>query len=193
MEIIIKPTMKILIADIGYMLHDTVNNTYCKQIYAPVDASLDHYEEVVDETVSESIRLGFKAVKEKEQSIRKIGKLVANTVTDDVQALDIKEFYDDWQVGVQYNVGKYVLYNGVLYKVISAHTSQADWSPPAAASLFANVLTSLDGTPKEWVQPDSTNPYMKGDKVIFEGKTYESTIDNNVWSPKAYPSGWKEI
>ena len=193
MEIIIKPTMKILIADIGYMLHDTVNDTYCQKVYAPVNASLEHYEETIDETISESIRLGFKAVKEKEQSIRKIGKIVANNVTDDVQALDIKEFYDDWQVGVQYNVGKYVLYNDILYKVITSHISQDDWRPDRAVSLFANVLTSLDGTPKDWVQPDSTNPYMKGDKVLFEGKTYESIIDNNVWSPNAYPAGWKEI
>ena len=34
---------------------------------------------------------------------------------------------------------------------------------------------------------------MKGDKVIFNGKVYESLIDNNVYSPEAYPAGWKEI
>jgi hypothetical protein len=31
---------------------------------------------------------------------------------------------------------------------------------------------------------------MKGDKVMFEGKTYESLIDNNVWSPLDNPTGW---
>lgn len=45
----------------------------------------------------------------------------------------------------------------------------------------------------EWKQPDSTNPYMKGDKVTYNGKTYESVIDNNVWSPDTYPAGWKEF
>ncbi len=34
---------------------------------------------------------------------------------------------------------------------------------------------------------------MINDLVIFKGKTYESTIDNNVWSPTAYPAGWKEL
>lgn len=34
---------------------------------------------------------------------------------------------------------------------------------------------------------------MKGDIVMFEGKKYESIIDNNVWSPTAYPAGWKEV
>lgn len=45
----------------------------------------------------------------------------------------------------------------------------------------------------EWVQPSAANPYKKGDKVMFEGKVYESTIDGNVWSPSAYPAGWQLV
>lgn len=33
--------------------------------------------------------------------------------------------------------------------------------------------------------------YKKGDKVLFEGKLYESTIDANVWAPNV--TGWKEV
>ena len=54
-------------------------------------------------------------------------------------------------------------------------------------------MTSLDGTPQEWVQPDSANAYMIGDKVVYEGVIYESVIDNNIWSPIAYPQGWKVV
>jgi hypothetical protein len=32
---------------------------------------------------------------------------------------------------------------------------------------------------------------MKGDKVMFNGAVYESTIDNNVWAPDVYPGGWQ--
>ena len=28
---------------------------------------------------------------------------------------------------------------------------------------------------------------------MFEGKVYESLIDNNVWSPSSYPQGWQEV
>ena len=38
-------------------------------------------------------------------------------------------------------------------------------------------------------QPDSTNPYSKGDKVTHNGKMWVSTIDNNVWEPGVY--GWE--
>jgi len=32
---------------------------------------------------------------------------------------------------------------------------------------------------------------MKGDRVMWDGKVYESTIDNNVWGPEIY--GWIQI
>lgn len=45
----------------------------------------------------------------------------------------------------------------------------------------------------EWTQPDSTNGYSIGDKVLYNGVIYESLIDNNIWSPEAYPDGWAEV
>ena len=118
----------------------------------------------------------------------------AETLSD-AQALQVPMLFDDFDGnGVAYEVGKRVLYNGILYKVIQAHTSQAEWTPVAASSLFAKVINeTITGEIPDWEQPDSTNAYMKGNKVKFNGKIYESVIDNNVWSPTAYPSGWKEV
>lgn len=128
------------------------------------------------------------------QSLAKIGKLVANQVTDDVVALTIQEFYDVWAANVNYVKGQYINHEAVLYKVLQDHMSQADWTPNVSPSLFAKVLIDPSGeTIPEWVQPDSTNAYMIGDKVKFEGHVYESIIDNNIWSPSAYPAGWKVI
>lgn len=39
----------------------------------------------------------------------------------------------------------------------------------------------------------STSPYNKGDCCTEDGKTYRSKIDNNVWSPSAYPQGWEGV
>lgn len=118
---------------------------------------------------------------------------LAENLTDEA-ALDSVELFPEWSGdGVAYAVGKRVRYIGDLYKVIQAHTSQPNWTPAEAPSLFALVLTSPDGTPQEWVQPDSTNPYMIGDRVLFNGQVYESVIDNNIWSPTDYPAGWKLV
>ena len=117
---------------------------------------------------------------------------LADNLTDE-QAVQVPLIFEAWQVGVNYKVGKKLVYEEVLYKVLQDHTSQETWTPKDAPSLFARVLVDDGGAVLDWVQPDSTNPYMKGDRVKFEGKIYESLIDSNVWSPTAYPTGWKEI
>lgn len=117
-------------------------------------------------------------------------QMFAETLTDE-QALQVPLVFNEFEIGVLYKVGTRILYNDVLYKVLIEHTSQETWTPDVAPSLFAKVLNeTLDGSIPEWEQPDSTNGYMKGDKVMFEGKTYESLIDNNVWSPLDNPTGW---
>ena len=117
---------------------------------------------------------------------------LADNLTDE-QAVQVPLIFEAWQVDVNYKVGKKLVYEEVLYKVLQDHTSQETWTPKDAPSLFARVLVDDGGAVLDWVQPDSTNPYMQGDRVKFEGKIYESLIDNNVWSPTAYPAGWKEI
>lgn len=111
----------------------------------------------------------------------------------DGAALLIPEVFPHWNGNSkEYVLDDKVLYNNVLYKVITAHTSQESWTPEAAPSLFVKVLTSEDEI-LEWEQPSADNAYMKGDKVRYNGKVYESLIDNNVWSPIGYPQGWKEV
>ena len=110
----------------------------------------------------------------------------------DEQALLVPNVFPLWQVDTQYLVDQRVVFNDILFKVLVQHKSQADWTPSAAPSLFAKVIVGTDG-PLPWQQPDSTNPYMIGDKVIFQDKIYVSKIDNNVWSPIDYPDGWEEV
>ena len=113
----------------------------------------------------------------------------AAALTDE-QALKAAALYPAWSAEDTYDAGERVRFGGALYKCLQGHTAQADWTPAAAPSLWAKVLTSDTGEPLPWEQPDSTNPYMKGDKVTHGGKTWVSTLDNNVWEPGVY--GWEE-
>lgn len=117
----------------------------------------------------------------------------AISLTDE-DALEAKELYPLWSGdGIEYKVDDRVRYENVLYRVLQNHTSQSNWTPVAAASLFAKVLIPDPDVIPDWEQPGSTNPYQIGDKVRFDGHVYESTINNNIWSPSAYPAGWKLI
>lgn len=119
-----------------------------------------------------------------------IAQQINSLTADDNTALRMVEFYPEWTTGTDYAAGFKVQYGGTLYKCLTAHTSQADWTPDAAPSLWAKVLIPDETVIPAWEQPDSTNPYSKGDKVMHNGKTWVSDIDNNVWTPGVY--GWTE-
>lgn len=128
--------------------------------------------------------------REQAEQLRKLLENQTANMTDE-QILKYPDFVEKWQPGKEYVVGKRLEYNGTIYKVLQAHTSQETWAPPDAPSLFAKVLIPDSSTVPEWEQPDSTNPYAKGDKVTHNGKTWISTADGNVWEPGVY--GWEEV
>lgn len=125
-------------------------------------------------------------------------QLFARTL-DEETVLQIATIFDPWNPNAHaYEVGEYCLYgeNDIgdpqLYVCLLAHTSQEDWTPDVSTSLFKAVGITEDGYP-EWSQPVGTSDaYMTGDIVSYEGVLYISLIDNNVWSPVAYPAGWEE-
>lgn len=125
------------------------------------------------------------------QKLRSYIEKAAISLSDE-DALDAVQLYPSWKNEHEYKtIGERVRYDGVLYKVLQPHTSQSAWTPPAAPSLFAKVLIPDPDVIPEWEQPDSTNPYMKDDKVTHNGKTWISDVDNNVWEPGVY--GWSEV
>ena len=130
------------------------------------------------------------------EQFRKALQLFAATL-DDEQAMAVATVYDPWRVGVAYALDDLVTYgeNAVgdpqLYRVISAHTSQADWTPATAKSLFVAIGLDDDGHPV-WSQPTGAHDaYNKGDVVNYNGVLYRSLIDGNVYAPDAYPAGWQ--
>lgn len=110
---------------------------------------------------------------------------------DDLTALEAVTLYPQWKPDTVYAVGYRVQYNGVLYLVITDHQSQESWAPDVSPSLFTKVLIPDPNVIPEWEQPESTNPYMKGDKVMYEGKVWISDMDNNVWTPSEF--GWTVV
>lgn len=110
---------------------------------------------------------------------------------DDVTATENIAMFAPWQSGVVYAVNALREFEGKLYRCISAHTSQEDWTPNTTSSLWM-----LAGNPEEeypaWSQPvGAFDAYSAGDKVTYNDKHYVSEIDNNVWVPGVY--GWKEV
>lgn len=118
--------------------------------------------------------------------------LIRTDSLDPEEVEQLVEVYPAFEAGKAYAVGDIIRHSGKLYKVVQAHTSQADWTPDSTQALFTPAIPV--GTIAEWKQPTGAHDaYMTGDRVTFNGKTYESLIDDNTWSPATYPAGWKEI
>lgn len=118
---------------------------------------------------------------------------------DDEKAMEVATMYDPWKEGKAYAVDERITYgeNAVgdpqLYKVITAHTSQADWTPDVATSLFDAIGLDDSGYPV-WSKPTGAHDaYNTGDIVNYNGTLYQSTMDGNTYSPEEYPAGWTEV
>ena len=123
--------------------------------------------------------------------IRSMIEKAAVSLGDD-DAIEAPELFPAWAVGVAYAVDDRIRFNDKLYKVVQAHTSQADWEPDKTPALYTEV--AKPGEIPVWKQPTGAqDAYNKGDKVHYPGKNdpvYTSTIDSNVWAPDEYPQGW---
>ena len=102
---------------------------------------------------------------------------------DAVTASEHAELFAEWAYPIAYTVGQLRRYNGKLYKCVQAHTSQADWTPDTAASLWSVAADPAEEWPA-WSQPvGAHDAYAKGDKVSHNGKHWTSSVDSNVWEP----------
>lgn len=163
--------------------------------YLP-DTDIGRLQEDMEEAKQkiENIENGYDDTERKLIVLNTSAMYTAATFTDE-QALTVPELYPDWiGDGVKYTAGERLRYGGILYKVLQDHTSQPDWAPDVAASLFVKVLIEDPNVIPEWEQPESTNGYSTGEKVTHNGITWESLVDNNVWEPgvTGTESVWKE-
>lgn len=125
--------------------------------------------------------------KSKIERFRRLIEAALNEPLSDEVALEVTSLHPAWDMEGTYKTGDRVRYGGVLYKCLQDHSAQADWTPEAAVSLWARVLGL---TVTEWVQPESTNPYQKGDRVLHNDVVWVSIVNDNVWEPGVY--GWQE-
>lgn len=148
----------------------------------------DRYNEYIKEQKrQESVMKG----KQLKQELTE--KTVLNNASDE-DAYVMRYLYGEWSGdGITYNTNDRLMYNDKFYKVLQDHTSQSDWTPDTASSLYVEIADPSNEYP-EFKQPTGAHDaYAKGSKMTFEGKKYVSLIDANTWSPADYEAGWNLV
>lgn len=136
---------------------------------------------------------------ERQTQIRAAVPMLARAMSaslTDAQLLEVPLLFDGWEAGTDYAAGDVVRHGGELYRVAQAHTSQAQWEPGATGTeaLYTHVTVDPETGVEEWRRPSGAHDaYDTGDRVLYNGTVYESTIDGNTWSPDEYPQGWEEV
>ena len=95
------------------------------------------------------------------------------------ESLELAAYFPKWEAGEAMPLGYKVSYEGSLFEVIQTHTSQADWAPKVAKSLFKVVQVEADGSindPIDW----------ESGMVLEEGKYY---MDGDVMYKATRDSG----
>lgn len=111
------------------------------------------------------------------ESIKRVDSIIKNVKTriNEVpmtieQSLELVGYFPKWEEGKEMPIGYKVSYEGSLFEVLQAHTSQTDWTPREAKSLFKIVQVESEGTEYDVIQ------WEQG-MVLEDGKFY---IDNGV-------------
>ena len=97
-----------------------------------------------------------------------------NSLTvDDQTALRMMAYYPDWTAGTAYAAGDRLVYNGDLYKVLQAHTSQETWLPGTGTeSLYTRIDEQHDGTKYDPIPYDGNMALESGKYYTQSGVTY---------------------
>lgn len=103
----------------------------------------------------------------------------------------IESYYKElpyFETGYQYETGEVFVYEGFAYEVIQPHTSQSNWIPSELPALYKVLVLHEYNEVSEWVQPLGAHDcYPLGAIVTYNGQTYESQHNCNVWQP---PTLW---
>lgn len=145
-------------------------------------------------TAKEDVRKEIATVHNEVAQLSKV--VFAKDLTEEEKE-ELNSQYDDYEVGVDYEAGQVINYDGELYEVVQPHTSAAHWKPGEVPTLYTPYLGGQIADKEivhEWRKPSGTiGNYNTGDKALYNGVVYESVIDHNVWSPEEHPEGWKKV
>lgn len=131
----------------------------------------------------------------REQARAYRAKIVAAAESlDDETALTVAELYPSLtgsgaliKAGSRYNVG------GKLMRAAVDLWDRPENAPSAAPALWDELKYSGSGAREIPETISASLAFSKGELGTWQGHTYRSLIDANVWTPTAYPAGWELV
>lgn len=90
------------------------------------------------------------------------------------------------------SAGTKICWNGGVKRAATDLWDTAENSPGAAPALWEDIAYKAGYR----IIPETITAglaFAKDEKGWWRDTLYRSTIDNNVWTPEAYPAGWEAV
>ena len=183
--------------DVKYIID--VEHQAAKEAYDEME-DIQRYKRYTEEQLRENTINQANAEKQEKLSAQAISLMsfmaapMSLEMTDD-EVQNFALIMPDFIAGNDYKNKAVVNYNGNLYRAIQAVPASVTqtYTPDQANSYWKRVDQPNEEGIYAWSQPyGATDCYQISDKVTYQGKTWESTIANNVWAP-GVGNFWKEI
>lgn len=120
---------------------------------------------------------------EKLRIIMQQRRMLENTILqkqDNKTALKMNLLYSNWQTEVKYTKDYKVQYNNKLYKVLQEHTSQENWKPDIAVTLYQVIDEEHEGTIDDPIPAAVNMIYYKDKYYIENGTIYKCIRDSEI-------------
>lgn len=106
------------------------------------------------------------SIRRMDEIVTKVAERINDVPMTVEESLELVNYFPKWKEGEPMPIGRRLSYNGSLYEVVQEHTSQSDWNPHDAKSLYKVVQVEAEGTEYDVIQ------WEQG-MVLEEGKFYK--------------------
>lgn len=188
----------------GYTLKGETLRLDCVEpervLILPDDVDIEDGSEVTDELRKRSLPIAsFATVSEEEALSDALGLLLRDAVAQesvtDKELLRIQPALQNrvWRPGLDVVPGDVYCDDGLLYRCVQVHTTQADWKPGLLPALWRRVQPEV--AVRIWQE---NTDYAAGDIVGYPDETVlytcaQAHTSQAGWEPPHVPALWKQI
>ena len=120
------------------------------------------------------------SIKRVDAIIGKVARRINQVPMTVEESLELAAYFPKWEADQVMPLGYKVSHDGSLFEVIQAHTSQSDWSPRSATSLFKVVQVTAEGTEDDTIEWEPGMVLEAGKYYTDGGVKYKAFRDSGI-------------
>lgn len=150
-----------------------------KTLYLASGDDASNYEEVLEDT--DAPETDYERVLAVQKMVRSVQNEINTRSLSNSEALKVKEFYPEWEEGIDVNKGEKYNCDDDLWEALTTHKTQANWRPSlATASIWKHIDEEHEGTEDDPIPYAPPMELFNGKYYIQDEIKYRCTRDSGI-------------